>query len=251
MAVQHTARALAKRVVKSRAIGPATAWLGRRLSFAGYRLLAAAERPVVESRPSTTHPGEVWIDVGAHQNPLNAPAGTLLYAFEPTLAFAAANEGHPGTISIAAAISDRAGIATFHLVDDANNNSLLPMDPATMEQFAGIVGKTVGASTYVPTIRLDDFMDAAGIDEIAFLKVDTEGHDLAVLRSLSDRIANVRRIQVETFAVPQYLGAENTPDAVIAFMREHGFEVSARTPIFFGQGEDITFERPGGGERSH
>lgn len=244
-------RSLLKRFVKSRYVAPIVVRLGRVLSFAGYRALAAADRPIVtEIRSAVGAAGTVWIDVGAHSRPIEAPAGVTLYAFEPTLSLAAAIEPRAGTQVIAAAVSDVPGIATFHLVSEDLNNSLLKMDAEGATQFVGLQEKRTGATSLVPVVRLDDFLEAAGIQSVDFLKVDTEGHDLAVLRSLGTRIRDVRVVQVETFEVAPYVGAENTVEAVTAFMTEHGFRLQGSVPIFFGQGADLTFERIGDGAGS-
>lgn len=237
-------RGLLKIAIKSEPVRPMAAAVGRFLSFAGYRVLAAADRPIVAQPPPPVEAaGAIWIDVGAHNNPLTPPEQVSLYAFEPTIALANQILGRPRTTVIAAAVSDTPGIAQFHTVSDSNNNSLLPLDADALSTFAGLSEKRTVETSLVPVVRLDDFMSSINASEVDFLKVDTEGNDLAVLRSLGSRIRDVRRIQVEAFEKPQYVGAENTPQALTAFMEGHGFRLSQTAPIFFGQGADLTFER--------
>lgn len=237
-------RGLLKSAIKSGPVRPMAAAVGRLLSFAGYRVLAAADLHIVAGPPTVSFgTGGIWIDVGAHNNPLTPPEGVRLYAFEPTISLANQILGRPRTTVIAAAVSDTPGIAQFHTVNDDNNNSLLPLDADALSTFAGLREKRTGEASLVPVVRLDDFMSAINASEVDFLKVDTEGNDLAVLRSLGRRIRDIRQIQVEAFETPQYVGAENTPQAMTAFMEEHGFRLCQTTPIFFGQGVDLTFER--------
>jgi len=61
---------------------------------------------------------------------------------------------------------------------------------------AGGGGNTVS----VKVARIDTFCADRGIGRINFLKVDTEGHDLSVLRGCGDFIANIDFIQCEASA---------------------------------------------------
>jgi FkbM family methyltransferase len=51
-------------------------------------------------------------------------------------------------------------------------------------------GGTAAPYEYVETVRLDDFCKAEGIDRISFLKIDTEGGDLNVLKGAEQMLTN-------------------------------------------------------------
>lgn len=86
----------------------------------------------------------------------------------------------------------------------------------------------IGASgddyTVVPVTTGDVFVAQNGIDHVSFLKIDAEGHDLAVLQGFSGTLSQVDFIQVEagmnpynTLHVP-YRDFED-------FLRGHGFQL--------------------------
>lgn len=67
------------------------------------------------------------------------------------------------------ALSDRAGSAPLYVVGDmAGTNSL--------------VNQHIGSPVPVEVTCVDDYLRERAIDHVTFLKSDTEGHDLAVLR---------------------------------------------------------------------
>jgi len=49
----------------------------------------------------------------------------------------------------------------------------------------------------IDAIRLDTWMQEAGLDRIDFLKVEAEGAEIEVLKGLGDRIKNVQKISVD------------------------------------------------------
>jgi methyltransferase FkbM-like protein len=74
----------------------------------------------------------------------------------------------------------------------------------------------------VPTVRLDDYCVAERIDRIEFLKIDAEGHDFEVLRSLDLACVAPRIIMLEfgTNFAGQTLGALNE---MLAHMKAQGY----------------------------
>jgi FkbM family methyltransferase len=115
-----------------------------------------------------------------------------LHAFEPSsYTFARLSEelaGESVTLN-QVALCDRSGSSTLHVVaPGAGTNSLhrphtAPADAATEQ---------------VPTLTFDAYAAQAGLGDVALLKIDTEGHDLAVLRGARDLFA-CHRIRVAQF----------------------------------------------------
>ena len=99
-----------------------------------------------------------------------------LHAFEPSQytfsRLSAAMAGRTATLK-QMALSDREGSSTLHVVTaGAGRNSL-------HQQFSESLP---GTTEQVTTTTLDSYMCAIAQDRVSLLKVDTEGHDLAVLR---------------------------------------------------------------------
>jgi FkbM family methyltransferase len=127
------------------------------------------------------------LDVGANVGEWSAAmlaaageAGRLadleLHAFEPSLdTFALLSDalgGQPVQLS-RCALSDRSGRSVLHIVmPGAGINSL--------HESAGPGSQ--GGTEEVPTTTLAEYAELAGLADVALLKVDTEGHDMAVLR---------------------------------------------------------------------
>jgi FkbM family methyltransferase len=88
-----------------------------------------------------------------------------------------------------AALSDRDGSATLHLLapGGATNSLHLP------------AGAPEGTDTEeVPLLTLDAYAARAELDQISLLKIDAEGHDLAVLRGAQNLMAQ-KRVSVVQF----------------------------------------------------
>lgn len=76
----------------------------------------------------------------------------------------------------------------------------------------------------VDTIRLDHFMDTQGIKYIDYLKIDTQGHDLNVIKSLGDKINSVKYIEFEVQLKPLY---KDTPrkEEFLKFFSNYDFDL--------------------------
>jgi FkbM family methyltransferase len=193
---------------------------------------------------------EVWIDVGAHmgektfafaqQNPL-----LRVYAFEPNLQMAVQRFGlFPNFVVMPMAVSEQNGCADFYLNAFAAASSLLPFDSAGLVRWRGGEVLSVERRLVVPTIRLDTFLNQMGIAEVHFLKIDAQGADLAVVRSLGSRIKDVRKIslEVQINPVPLYAGGSQKNE-VHHYMSEAGFELETCEKQSYDQEENLTYLR--------
>jgi FkbM family methyltransferase len=211
---------------------------GRVLRKAGYELLR--------------HQGMegVWIDVGAHhgEQTLGSAShnpGLRIYAFEPNLRPAAKMMGHARNfVVIPMAVSETNGCADFHVNAFDMSSSLLPTNEEALRTWVGVEALKVESVVTVPTIRLDTFMHLMGIKSVDFLKIDTQGGDLAVLRSAGSRLSDIAKIKLEVEVAPvhYYVGAPSK-DEVVEFLVDAGFalvEVESQT---HGQEENLTFVR--------
>lgn len=143
------------------------------------------------------------LDVGANVGEWSAAmlatareAGRLddleLHAFEPSLDTFAMLAGALGKQPVQlchSALSDRSGRSVLHIVlPGAGVNSL--HEPVGLDSQSG--------TEEVSTTTLAEYAELAGLADIALLKVDTEGHDMAVLRGAQPLFAQ-QRIAVAQF----------------------------------------------------
>lgn len=141
------------------------------------------------------HPRDsIMIDVGAHHGSELTPfveRGWRVYAFEPDPINRAKLESrlrrHPRIHIDPRAVSETEDddVPFFRSEQSTGISTLVPFHDTHVE--AGTVS----------TVRLDQFCSERHIDRIDYLKVDTEGHDLFVLRSLDWDATPPRAIQAE------------------------------------------------------
>jgi FkbM family methyltransferase len=236
-------------------------WLAKQLFGEGE---PAPEPPAVAAAPSAPEPEParkslpalppeptaVWIDVGAHfgektfDHAERDPA-LRVYAFEPILPVAARRMGQlPNYVVLPMAVAEEDGCADFHLNSFAAASSLLPFNPPGLKQWVGGEQLTVERTLCVPTIRLDTFLCLMGIARVDYLKIDAQGSDLAVIRSLGDRLADVRELslEVQINPIPLYAGGSDKQD-VIDYLLRKGFRLVATEKQSHDQEENLSFTR--------
>jgi FkbM family methyltransferase len=190
-----------------------------------------------------------WFDVGAfrceHTYGYALQNQSLrVFAFEPNLQLAAKLFGAlPNIVVVPMAVSETDGCAEFNITAAPASSSLLPIDNANARQWVGGNGINVVSRTIVPTIRLDTFMNLAGIQTVDYLKIDAQGADLSVVKSLGDRLKDLRKIYLEVSVTPHpvYRGTASK-DEVVEFLSARGFELVAVESQSDGQEENLTFE---------
>jgi FkbM family methyltransferase len=78
----------------------------------------------------------------------------------------------------------------------------------------------------VMCIRLDTFMDIYGIEKIDYIHIDAQGNDFRVIKSLGDKIQNVKAGVVEVAnKVELYDIQDNHISVVQPWLEGHGFSV--------------------------
>lgn len=217
------------------------------------RILRAARRPFArpEVPPDDRWPSNitgVWIDVGAHLGTMSFPAaqrnpGLVVYAFEPNVKLASQTWGLlPNFNILPFAIAETNGLADFYVNSNEGSSSLLPFNPEGLRRWIGGHLMKVESKVQVPTIRLDSFMEWAGISKVDYLKIDTQGADLCVLKSAGQRIRDIKKIMLEVAVtpVPLYKGAATRPE-VIGYLEHYGFTLENVEPQYYDQEENLTF----------
>ena len=84
------------------------------------------------------------------------------------------------------AVSSEAGTVVLHTAEDPEQSSLF-----SRRHFGDVGSETVQAVT------IDQICKREGIEEIALLKIDTEGNELAVLQGAVETLPRIKTIQFE------------------------------------------------------
>jgi FkbM family methyltransferase len=191
-----------------------------------------------------------WIDVGAHhgeetlQQAIQNPALSI-YALEPNLAAAAKLIGKASNYFVVPmAVAETNGVADFRLNRFDAASSLLPFNETALRTWVGGDVLQVESVVTVPTIRLDTLMDLLNIEKVDFLKIDTQGMDLAVLKSSGNKLRMVSKVRLEVDVTPSplYSGAPSK-DQIVAFLAQAGFSLTGVEEQTHGQEENLTFVR--------
>jgi FkbM family methyltransferase len=125
------------------------------------------------------------------------------------------------------ALGARNGTATIHVSANSHSSSLLLASPRSLEIEPSIAPVR---TEEIAVRRLDDLLDAlAGPEERIYLKVDTQGYELEVLRGSLAVINRFALIQLETSFYPVYQREALVGD-VIKFMDCLGFRVVSLEP---------------------
>ena len=174
---------------------------GRRLvtSWHDYpaAILGYTERPLLRWLQATVHPGETWIDVGAHYgytalalSALVGPRGRV-FAFEPVLATA-------GHLSGTRALNDLAQLTVVPLAL-GELRGIHPIDVPLVRGMADHVadGRAV-ASDRVLTVAFDDVWRdiSRGDRRIHGVKIDVQGMEIDVLTGMHDALRSSRPVLV-------------------------------------------------------
>lgn len=155
-----------------------------------------------------------------------------LFAFEPSRTTSdrlRANVGGDARVTcVNSALSDHDGAATLHVAGAGlGTNSLHRRelaDELNPHQRAELIDETIQLQTG------DAFCAAHGIDRIDFLKIDTEGHELAVLKGF-ERMFLERRIGLAQFEYGgTWLDARIQLADAFAWIRGTGYQVAKIFP---------------------
>jgi FkbM family methyltransferase len=137
--------------------------------------------------------------------------------------------GDPQWSALHVALSDADGTAQINLAGNSLSSSLLGMLPTHAE--------SAPESTYVgreavTTRRLDGLLpDLAPVGTPTYLKIDTQGSELKVLRGAGDALQHVDTLELELSLVPLYEGAPLFQE-MLAWLAERGYELVGLEPAF-------------------
>lgn len=175
----------------------------------------------------------------------------IIYAFEPNKTNIIKLRENCGNINnyniIEKAISDKEGTVEFFEANYTNSSSLLPFTNE-VKKWKNPTPTTPLLQTInsynIEAIRLDTFIKQQNLQNatIDFIKIDTQGHDLNVIKSLGDYIKNVREIlcEVQITNFDLYKDQSNKNE-LLSYMKEYNFEIRKVQPWSHNQEENIWF----------
>lgn len=178
----------------------------------------------------------IIIEVGANQGQdtekfLSDPSN-VLYAFEPIPALYKELQDRFGKYKnfhlIAAAVDLENGFKRFNIseIADWGVSSLYDFHPNINNTWNNPVFQYTNYVENVMCIRLDTFMNLYGIETVDYLHVDAQGNDFRVMKSLGDRIKDVKAGVCEVAAKVELYDIEgNTLGVVQPWLESHGYKV--------------------------
>ena len=185
------------------------------------------------------HWGEVMLDY-AREHP-DVP----VFAFEPDVRDAARiavalNNYHV----FAVAIDEVDAVRELRINRVPGCSSLHAPDPEGLLTWPGGRNFAEVGRLWVPTMRLDTFLGHMQVERVLWLKIDTQGHDLAVIHSLGKALACVEKITVEVFTTARGQYADMpSRQAVIDYLTANKFTMTTVETQTSGAEENLTFER--------
>lgn len=138
---------------------------------------------------------DVIVDAGAN---IGAAAiyFSVLYPQARVLAFEPAPENYALLVENTAPFP-RVETFPYGLFDDDGEAPLYSGEQDSSTSSIGQSSLNTGDSTMVPLTAAGPFLDALGVGPIDILKLDTEGCEVPILRSLETRIADAKAVYVE------------------------------------------------------
>ena len=198
------------------------------------------------------HNASAVIDVGANvgqyaQRMRAAGLALPIVSFEPgaeaysELLIAAADDT-TWTVAPRMAISDVQGTATLNVNKRSDMNSLKPITEKTLSAFPKAKALT---TEEVATERLDNILDEfiELHNRPLFLKIDTQGSELEVIRGAERLLHRIVAIQLEMSLLPMYEG-EKLYLVVLNELDRLGFDLHLVLPGYFSRalGQQLQFD---------
>ena len=158
-------------------------------------------------------------------------------SFEPVSAFAAALKIRAASDARWTihpfALGSTAGEVTINVMNSPGLSSILSPDIGAMRSALPRPDASVASTETVRVQRLDDLPVASAESASGrrtFLKLDTQGFDLEVLRGASATLPSIVALQTELSMLPIYHGMP-THSEVLEFLKSSRFDVSGFFPV--------------------
>ena len=147
------------------------------------------------------------------------------------------------------AISSESGVKRLNLYQQGTH-SLLEANVDEIEKYIeGYTGKPAEKSkwtahdhVFVPTLRLSDIVNTLGIRKIAALKIDTQGHDLEVIKGGHEILPLVNYVEMEVQICDfEVYKKQSKKQEILEYMASSGFELALSERQTYDQEENLYF----------
>jgi FkbM family methyltransferase len=181
---------------------------------------------------------DVGANVGQYASALRASGyhGCIL-SVEPVAAACAelaraARDDPDWTVLPRTAVGARPGTLTINVSASSDMSSALPF---TAEAQSAFDSDRVIAQEEVEVTTIDRLMaQKAGPNDRVFLKSDTQGYDLEVLRGASGSLERIVGVQIETSLCPIYVGQPQWR-SIVDFLAPYRFDIHLVIPGYFSR----------------
>ena len=143
------------------------------------------------------------------------------------------------------ALGDREETAVLNLTAATGFNSFLKPNSLALRLFEA--GTEIQGEVRVSVDRLDRILPTLLPEsdrQRVFLKIDTQGYDLNVLRGAGGQLESIVGVQVEMAMTPLYKGAPLYDD-LVEFLEARGFGLIAAFPVTWNSSEPRALEYDG------
>ncbi|MCS6988178.1 MAG: FkbM family methyltransferase [Chloroherpetonaceae bacterium] len=170
------------------------------------------------------------IDIGARAG-INARWKNLpskvpmrIIGFEPDEAECATlnAKGDPFVKYLPLAVGNRGEARTFHLLQAEGSSSLFRPNYVFVNRFVSAPNYAIKREVPVATQALDDALKQAGIDDVDYVKIDTEGCERDILNGAGETLKRVFAVEVEVWFNRVFSNAPLFRD-IDALLAEQGF----------------------------
>lgn len=196
----------------------------------------------------------VLADVGARGGlpPLWHAMGNQVSAigFEPDKRsyekLVSSGSGSGGTIQINSALYSEETELTLNLAHNEGDSSIYPPNKQFLDRFPESFRFNVVDQATMSAITLDAALEDNSVDRVDFIKLDTQGSELEILKGGSATLKRgVLGIEVEVEFNPMYEG-QALFGAIDEFLRPFGFELFDLAPTYWKQDGRDTIGGPKG-----
>jgi FkbM family methyltransferase len=125
-------------------------------------------------------------------------------------------------IVINSALSDSNKEIEFHLCKKQEVSSVYPPNFNFLNKFADSERFNVEKIIHINADTLSNQLKKEGIDEVDFIKIDTQGYELSILKGCSSYLENVVGLEVEVEFEPVYIGQPLFSE-LDNYVKENGF----------------------------
>lgn len=153
-------------------------------------------------------------------------------------------------IKVNAAITSHDGEIEFNYYQDGTHSILKTNLEEIHKYIDGYSGTNARIQDWtawkvekVKCFKLSTLIKELNIDEVIYLKIDTQGHDFEVIKSLEDRIDIVRYIECEVQTTNfEIYKNQSKKEELVDYLLKHNFKLISTEKQTYNQEENLIFE---------